>query len=114
MDVAVAVVLATVADVLAISGTRTIDPGLAFGKVPLLADGIHGAFAVAHGSDIATGVDVLVVVLVTDVAATLHVSCTGTTKKGKLLSIVSFIIICVHNAHLEIFQVHLLGGVKCA
>lgn len=80
----VAVVLATgavtAADVLAISGTRTIEPGRAFGKALLDEDGILAAFAVADDSVAVTGVEVLVVGLATGVAVTLHVSCTGTTE----------------------------------
>lgn len=74
----VAVVLATVdvtlADVLAISGTRTIEPGRAFGNVLLDADEVLAAFTVAHGSDTVTGVAMFAVGLATGVAVTLHVS----------------------------------------
>lgn len=76
----------TASVVLAISGTRTIEPGRAFGNELLLlqlllVDGmLGGAFAIAHGSETVAGVDVLAVVLAADVVAgTVHVSCTGTT-----------------------------------
>lgn len=68
------VLAVTAADVLAISGTRTIEPGRAFGIVMLDAGEILG------DSDTVAGVEIFVVVLVIDVAAALHVSCTGTTK----------------------------------
>lgn len=79
-----ATVAVTAADVLAVSGTRTIEPGRAFGNGLPDVSGIVGAVGVAHDSDTVTDVGVFVVVFATDVGATLHISCTGTTEEENL------------------------------
>lgn len=83
--VGVLVLAMVAADVPAISGTRTIEPGLAFGNVLLITGGIIDAVAVVpHESGTVTGAEMFVDVVATDVAAILlHVSCTGTAESGK-------------------------------
>lgn len=92
MVVLEAVVGVIVADAFAISGTRTIEPGRAFGKLLLLVDGIDGGADVMHvGSGrqadfVVTGI----AFTASDVDATLDTSCTGTTaiEKNTVLSFI--------------------------